>query len=441
MAVNFSGITSGIDTKAIIDATINAQRVPITKLNQKKSDWQTQISNLGKLASKIDELKTMMTDMKEMGKVLATKATVTDEAFATVSVDGAAVAGHYDFTVSQLARAEKDRSAAFNSDFSEVKAGTLTLQTPDKDPVEIKIEEGDTLDDVVDKINASTARVDATIVRDGSKSYLQLVASDAGHAIGGVASDAIKITESYTGTSGTELGLTEVVQAKNAKVNIDGLDIEARSNTIADKIPGVTLNLKKEGTTALDVATNNDGTKDKLKGFVTKLNEVLSLIKSQTKTSDNARTLEPDPAVERIGRELRSLVSNPVTGVAGTYPSLASVGIKTTTTSTFEIDTTALDKALANDPRSIAKLFTQADTGVATRLETALKSYTDPIDGIIGSRKKALGVRVSDTDEQVARMEARLTTLQASMQRQFTKMEQALTNFQTQTRALTGITS
>ncbi|MFO0750618.1 MAG: flagellar filament capping protein FliD [Myxococcota bacterium] len=440
MAVNFTGITSGIDTKSIIDATIAAQRAPIDNLNTRKSTWQTQISNLGKLASKLGDLKTMMANMADMGKVLATKGSVADDTVAGITVDGAATAGHYDVSISSLARAEKDRSTGYNSDFSQVKAGTLTLTTPGKDPVAIAIEEGDSLQDVVDKINGSEARVDATIVRDGSKSYLQIVASDSGYAIGGTPDDAITISESYSGAAGTELGLTQVVTAQNAKLKVDGLDVEQRSNSITDALPGMTLQLKKLGDTTIDVASDSAGTKTKLQSFVTLMNDVLALVKSQTRTADGSRQTEPDPAVERIGRELRSLVGDSVSGVVGKFSSLGAIGIKTTTTGTFEIDSTTLDKALASDSRSVAKLFTQADTGISARMTTALKTYTDPIDGIIGGRQKALGVRVTDADSQISRMQERLNKLQSTMQRSFNRMEQTLAGLKQQTASLSGLT-
>lgn len=441
-AVNFSGITSGLDTKSIITATLNAQRTPITQLQTKKSTWQTQISNLGKLSSKVNDLIKLATELQDQGKVLATKGVVSDDKVASVTTDGGATAGHYELTVSQLARTEKDRSVGFNSTFSEVKKGTLTIGTPGEDAVDIAIDDGDTLQDVVDKINASDARVDASIVKDGSKSYLQIVASDSGHAVGGTADDAITISESYSGASGGELGLTQTVQAKNAKVNIDGLDIEQRTNTLDDVLPGMKVTLLKDsGTTNIDVAADSAGTKTKLQSFVTLVNDVLGLVKSQTKTADGARQTEPDPAVERLGRDLKALVTDVVEGVSGKYGSLAQVGVKTNAAGTLELDSTAMDKALAADPRSVAKLFTQADTGIGARLAKSLKTWTDPIDGIIGGRQKSLTKRMSDADSQITRMEARLTTLGASMQRQFNRMEQTMAQFQAQSSALSGITS
>ena len=59
MAVNFTGISSGIDTAAIIKATLEAQRAPLRQLETRKSSYTARISDLGAIASKLDELKSL----------------------------------------------------------------------------------------------------------------------------------------------------------------------------------------------------------------------------------------------------------------------------------------------------------------------------------------------------------------------------------------------
>jgi len=441
MPINFSGIASGLDTQAIIKATMQVQRVPIQRLQARRNDWNTQISGLGKIGSKLDDLKKLAKEMQAVGQTLAMSGTVGDEDLLGATVDGAATAGRYELTVTQRARAEKDRSVGFGSNLSSVKAGNLRIGTAGNDPIDITIENGDTLQDVVDKINTSGARVDASIVRNGSQSFLQIVAADSGHVVGGAAADAITIEETYTGAEGGELGLTEVVGAQNARFTVDGLQVEHRQNRITDVLAGVTLDLKKEGTVTLDVASNADGTKEKLKAFVTLVNDVLGLVKSETRTSDGARKPNADPTTERLSSELKALVSNAIEGLGGTYRSASSIGIKTTAAGNFELDTKIFEDVLGKDPHAIGRIFAQAETGLGARIEGALKRWTDPIDGIITSRKKALDLRVADGDKHIGRLETRLASMQATMQRQYTRMEQALAAIQTQGAALAGIYS
>jgi flagellar hook-associated protein 2 len=443
MAVNFNGLSSGLDTSAIIKATIQAQRGPITSLETRRSDYTTQVSTLGKLASKLDELKSLGKDMAKTSNVLAFTIGVGDEDVMKASANGESTAGTYALEVRRLATAEKDRSVAFASDFSQVKAGTLTIATAGDTtgPHNIEMQEGDTLDDVVDRINSSGAKVDASIVRDGTRSYLQIVSSESGHTIGGAADDAIQITESYNGAAGAELGLTQVTQAQNALVTVDGLDAEARTNKPSNIVPGIELDLKKLGTTSLSVAPDKDGTKTKLKAFVDKANEVIDLVKGATRTADGARALDPDPAIERLGTELRNMVIKAVDGVGTGSNSLARVGIVTNSTGNLEIDSTKLEAALTKDIRGIGRLFTKEDSGIAASVQSLVKRYTDTTDGLIGNRKKALNRRVDQLDSQIERMETRLTRLSTTMQKQFTAMEQAIASYQSQSSALSSLYS
>jgi flagellar hook-associated protein 2 len=439
MAVTFGGISSGIDTKAIIQATIAAQRVPINQLNTKKSGYNAQISNLGQLASKLSELQTLAKDMSKTSNVLAFTFGIGDDKVIGATADGAASAGRYDLEVTQLAQAEKNRSTAFASNFSEVRAGTLTIQTPGDDAVEVTIDEGMTLEDLVDRINGSGAKVDASIVRDGTSSFLQLTASESGHEIGGSADDAIVLTENYTGVAGQALGLTQVVQAKNATFTVDGLPIESRTNKPTDVLPGLELDLKKLGTSTLEVAPDKAGTKEKMKAFVDLVNGVMDLVKSSTRTSDGARKAEPDPTIERLGTELRSLLIESVPGLPSDRNSLARIGLSMNATGKLEIDNTRFDAALDKDIRSIGRLFTNSEDGLSTKLESILERYTESVDGVLTNRKKALNGRVDQLDQQMERMETRLGRTQSTLERQFAAMEQALAGIQAQGQALTSL--
>jgi flagellar hook-associated protein 2 len=439
MAITFGGISSGIDSKAIIEASIAAQRVPIDKLAQRKSAYSSQISNLGKLASKLGELQKMAEDMGKTSNVLAYELGLGDEDILGATADGSASAGRYEVEITRLAAAEKNRSAAFASNFSEVKAGTITIETAGDTAIDVTIEAGDTLEDVVDRINASGAEVDAAIVSDGTSRYLQVTAAETGHVIGGAADDAIKITENYTGSTGGELGLAQVVQARNATLKVDGLTAESRSNTPSDIVPGMQLDLKKEGTSSLGVSPDKSGTISKIKAFVDLTNEVLDLVRNGTRTAEGARSIDNDPTLERLGSEIRNVVLRTVDGLATNANSLSRIGIETTTNGKLEIDNDRLEEALDKDIRGVGKLFTTTDKGLSDVLAGLLDRYTDGVDGLIGNRKKALNGRVDQLDAQIVRMESRLERTQTTLQRQFSAMEQALSAYQTQGKALTSM--
>lgn len=437
--ISFGGLASGIDSQGIIQALTNAQRVPIRGLEAKKTSFQAQISTIGKMTSALNEFKTLMEDMKKTSSVLAFNATVGDEDLLSASIDGSAARGTYELTVHELARGEKNRSGGYTSDFAAVKAGTITLTAAGHDPVDVTIDEGDTLTQVVDKINASGARVDASIVRDGTSSYLQITASDSGHAIGGVADDALVISESYSGADGGELGLTQVVQARNASVEVDGLMVEQRSNVLTDVINDVTLTLKAKGTTSLDVAPDRDGTREQIRAFVDKFNEIGDLVKSATTTRDGGRAVNSDPTLLQIRNDLRAVVGEVAEGLGNDFSSLSRVGIRTTATGGIEINASDLDAAIDKDMRSVGLLFTQEGTGVADRMLAKLERYIDTTDGALLNRTKSLNSRIDGVDTQIGRLETRIDRLANTLQRQFTAMEQTISTQQMQGNSLMAL--
>lgn len=437
--INFSGITSGIDSSAIIDALVKAQRGPINALTAKKTSYNAQISGIGKVKAALDELKTLAKDMADVGHVLGYTAKSSDEDLLKSTVTGQAAAGRYELDIQQLAVAEKDRSVAFTSRYEPVRAGTITIGTPGKDPVDVVIEDGDTLEAVADKINASNAGVDASLVSDGTNTYLQVVSSESGHAIGGSADDAITISESYTSSLGATLGFTQVVAAANAKFDLDGLAVEQRSNNVSSVLDGVTLSLKKEGTVTLDVASDADATKEKLQSFVDKVNAVFSKIDDATLTGDGARAANADPSLLKLRNDLRAAVSGSVGGITNSISSLSQIGIRTNSSGDFELDQKTLDTALAGDQRALGRLFTTAETGVSARLQKMLDGYTDGTSGVLTGRTKSLNKMISDADDRIAALETRLSATTKSLQRRFTAMEQAMGLYQSQAAQLNAL--
>lgn len=439
MAVNFSGLSSGIDSKAIIEAMASAQRVPVQALQSKQDGYSAQISDIGDLTSKLSALKTLSEDMQETAGVLAFTATSSDEEVLTASVTGDVSAGDYAIHVGTLAVAEKDRSTAFTSRLDEVKAGILTITAAGYDPIDVTIEGGDTLADVVDRINLSGARVDASIVNNGTQSFLQLVAHDSGHVVGEAPDDAITISEVYFGVEGTELALAQVVQAKNASFTIDGLAVEQRSNSVDSVLEGVRIELKKEGDVTLTLKGDHDGTKEKLKSFVTAVNDILGAVRASMTDADGNRRVDADSTFETIASDVRALVSTEVTDLTGTFTSVTDIGIVTNASGDYEIDDKRLEIALGRDMRALGRLFTTAENGVGARVADGVEKYTNGIDGILVNRKTSLNSRIADLDADIARIEARVTRTTLALTSQFTAMERAISSYQIQGKALAGI--
>ena len=438
------GLISGLDTGAIIDAMVQAEKAPVNLLRKTRIGVQAQISKLGSIMSKLKALGDAAKDLSTVGGVLAYSASSSDENVFTATATGEAAAGSYQLDVTSLAVAEKDRGALFTSKYAEVTAGTLTIQTPGADPVDVTIDAGDTLLDVVDKINGSGADVDASLIDTGAGVHLQLVAQQSGFEVGGVADDAISITETSTGTSGQALGLTQITTAANAKFTVDGLAVEQRTNEVSTVLAGLTLSLQDTGSATLTVAKDTEGAQAKVQKFVDAYNDVMGLVGKElevTEDTDRTASLSGDWSIRQLRGDLSSKVSSAVSGLSGAYTSLSRIGVTTEEGGELKLDATKFAEALDRDPGAVADLFTDATDGVAARFQALVKDYTDGTDGVLSHRKDALEDKTARIDKRIDSLNDRIDRTTERLQAQFTAMELAMARIQDQSGAVTALTA
>ncbi len=244
---NMLGLASGVDSGAIIDALVAARRVPITGLQNSRSQVETKISKLGTVTSKLATLKTSLAAIGSRNDILALTANSSNADALSAKADATAASASYAIDVTALARGEKNRSAVFASRDAEVKAGTLAISVNGGDAVDVTVEEGETLTQVADKITKTGAGVDATVIHDGSGGYyLQVTQRGTGYSTA-TASDAVVLTETSSGETGQALGLTEISSAQNAAFTVDGLAVTSKTNKVTDAIRGVSLELFETG--------------------------------------------------------------------------------------------------------------------------------------------------------------------------------------------------
>lgn len=431
--VSFSGLSSGLDSRALIDAMVQAKRSPILRLQSQRDAVQVQLSRLGEVTSATNTLQSLLEGMKGIDDVLAVTAQSSDEGVMTVTAGADAALGAFEFDVSALARAEKNRSDAFGSPHAEVKAGTLSIAIDGGDAVDVSIEEGMTLKELASAINSADAGVSASVINDGNHSYLQMTADQSGHVVGGSASDAVVITESYTGANGSELALTEVASAQNSAFELDGLAIEQRSNVVTDVLEGVSFELLAEGTATLDVGRNIEESIAGVQEFVDGVNALLERLDSElkvTEATDRSRSLVGDTNVRRLQREVKDMLTATVSDTDG-FEALTHLGLRFDSQGKFSIDEEDLTQALQDDMEGVGEFFV-GETGLSSRLTEVLDRYTDKIDGLLVSRSKSLERRIDGYDTSIERLEARIARSTMQLERQYTALETTMTsiNFQ-----------
>lgn len=419
------GLASGLDTNSIVDKLVALESLPIAKNSSRQAALNVQISSVGDLMSKIKSLASTSTTLSS--GVGATSVATAPSGISAVTGTGAA-AGRYAITVTAVANAAKARSGQFASANSTVAGGNLTMHIQGV-ATTIAISAGSDLGSVARQINAAGKPIRAAVISDGTFTYLSLTNRDTGKPIGSAADGGLTIDSDATG-----LGLAVTQNAANARITVDDLAIESKTNDISTAIPGVTITVKGLQPAASDLIINADSTKGtaNVQSFVDGFNAIVGVLQ---------KSLRPDPkappadgstldgaTVFSLQQRLNGLLSAQVVDPA-TYRTLADIGVKLKNDGTLTIDSTRLNAALANDPAGVDAIFSTPTTGIAARMNAVSTSFTDAIDGQLVQRQKSLSKTVKDLQASSERLQKYVDTYKIQLQRQFSTMENLISKY------------
>ena len=165
-----------------------------------------------------------------------------------------------------------------------------------------------TLSAMANAITSANTGVTAKVVtnKDGSSS----LSLDSG------TSGALTVSSSIVDTSDS-LGYTSTVTGVDAKLNVDGVDLTSASNTVANLIPGLTMQLLAPSPTESDnslqpvqvvVGNDNNDIESTVNQFVTDYNALISAVNTQTglDASGNAEPFFGSPTLTLLQQQLLS---------------------------------------------------------------------------------------------------------------------------------------
>lgn len=323
------GFFSGLDFRAIIDAVLNAERVPIKSLKARIDTFEKAKSSFSKFSGLLDDFTSKLDGLNTSAQVAGKTASLSDSnAPFTASAGSDAAAGSYDIDVAQIAQAHRIRSDGMTDRYSPlVSDGTITVQAGGHEAITVDVSAANgnnSLQAVADEINNADEGVIATIVNDGTYDVLVLRSEESG------------TSHAMTVTDGTNLNLdeaaNEIQAAQNASLTIDGIAITSQSNRITSAIQGVTLDLSgaTTSTVGLTVGEDVETAKKSLQDFVDAYNEVNDYFDQQFGTAEFRQTsaVAGSSTVRSVQLELQGIVTGSVTGIAdGKLSSLSELGI------------------------------------------------------------------------------------------------------------------
>ena len=363
-SINFGGLASGLDTKAIVDAILNAERRPAVKLESKQTLYRARKSALDQMRAKLtafsDAMRGLSADVTFRGRI----ATVSDDAFLRAAPGAGAETGIFSIEVLDLAAAHKVRSAGVAaSDQGLVSDGTITIQAGGKSAITVNVSAAsgnNSLEAVRDAINNADQGVAAAVLYDGTGYRLVVRSEETG------VSHALTITDT------TSLGLADagnvVAAAADARLTVDGLQVTSSSNQVTGVVPGTTINLlaKTTGTpVTVEVRPDLDGAVKAVQSISTAYNDAIDFFNAQF-SRENPGVLSSDGTARQIQQELQSLVTGGVEGIpVGGIRSLSAVGVSFDgLTGRMSLDTGSLRTLLEDRFDEVGRMFLAS--GVST---------------------------------------------------------------------------
>ena len=465
--ISFSGLASGLDTAAIIRQLVLLERRPIGLLKTKRKAFDKQNSLFTSFEEKLKTLEEKAKDLRLAGKFLDFKADTNNTGFLAASAGSNAVAGTYKIKIESLAASQvRTTQAKADKDTTPFGGGDLIFTVGGQQKPAISTNASDTLQDIANKINATDdLGVQATIIDVGGTPggfKLVLTAEGSGtdgtftltHQGGSTALQTLVTELSAVFTGSNNFG--EIIQGTNAKIDINGISVERSSNSFADLIGGVTLNLTGKHATgeSTTVTVSSDATKTgaKVKAFVDAYNDVVEFIQAQQKvtpsSSNSSNSNSPsvtaspllgDSSLLRVQRTLRTIMGSTFDTGNNELAMLVQIGIKSEISGKLTFSQTDFEEALVKDEAAVKKLFTDKTNGIAKRIFDSVDTFTDSVDGIIKTRKDGIGRIQKDIDRQIRRLESRIKRFEEGLRARFASLEVTLSRLQSQAGALLSI--
>ncbi|MFO1270957.1 MAG: flagellar filament capping protein FliD [Rubrivivax sp.] len=469
-SITSTGIGSGLDVNSIITQLMAVEGQPLTLLQQRKSDLDTQVSAIGQLQSLTGAMRDAAQKLTSVSLWKSTVASSGNESAVKVTTDGNTPTGAYSVQVDSLAARQTIASRSFAASTDKLGEGTLTIElgsytgeptptgfTPKAGatPVTVTIGPDDTsLESVRDKINAAGAGVTATIVKDASGARLALRSSATG-AENGFRISAAETTDDGVATDGLSAlafdaaggssNMTRTESAANAKATVNGIAVESASNTLDGVSDGMTLTLLAETAAPVnvDVADDAEGVKTAIGTFVKAFNDLASYVRNQTKYDPDTKKggpMQGDQTLLGLQTALRGVINQGSTA-STKYERLADIGITMQTDGTLAIDSTKLDAAVDNRAE-LRKLFaadgaTTASDGFMTRFAGLGAAELDS-GGPLDTRNSSLQAMIKRNQDSQDAMQRRLDQTEARLRAQYQALDSSMAKLNGLSSYLTG---
>ena len=414
MAVSSTSNTSSragstLDVAGIVSGLMEAENVPVNKLDARISKSTVKITALGQIKSQLSALKASLIDLQTPANFSKQAAKISNASVASAEITATATAASYQMEVTSLAQPTIWNVSGFTT------AADAQAWYDDAAQAAVK------------------TSADATVFLSNTGQYvLSLKSKTTGTAA------AFSLANNTVAAGITK---TQYQAAQNAAFKLNGVEFTRASNTVSDAITGITLNLATTTAVAtpitLTVSNDTVSARPKLDALVKAYNDLYSLFKSQTASSMDASSrgvLNSDFGVSNMMRQLTSGLMLPMTNITGGTLSdptdLSAMGLKLLDSGLLAVDDTLYAAASST-------LQTRLSDGI--RIGYSVTAFTDLSTqigdmllsgGVIQDRIDSEKTTQSDLTKRKTALEDKLISVRARYTAQYAALDSLLFKLQ-----------
>ena len=462
MTIQSLGVGSGLALDDLVQQLLNAERQPKeARLNAKEERNEAEISGLGQIKSKLSDFKDAVDELRSDNGINGREPTITnpseDNDVLSADASNSALRGTYEIVVEQLAsgsRITTDDGAFTSSSDSVLTSGTgsLTFDVGGSESFTINVSAGMTLTQLREAINNADDNfgVTANIIDTGTAAGPRLVFSSSETGDGNdlvITNDtgAAELDRLSTTGGTANISAANIEGAKNAIAYVDGIEVQSSSNEFENTIQNVSFEVNEVSpkdsvgdflATKLNIGYDKDGLDKKIRDFVDNYNSLIDEIQTLTRYGESELeedgALAGDSLLRGIQTGLASIIGDNVS--ASALGGLFQVGIEFDSEGKLEIGTTdfglgsgedRLEDALEDNFDEIAKLFTDDDEGIATRLYEFSKEYTS-YSGLISLRERSAKDTRDEIFDERETLELRMLSYEDILRDKYLNLDQTV---------------
>jgi flagellar hook-associated protein 2 len=442
MGFRVLGMASGLPPN-IVEQIMEAERIPVKQMEAKKNQDEDKLKLLNELSEKIAKIPKSVEDLVGIKGFKNVKFNTGDEHIISGLADPEkAMPGQWQIEVIQLAQKAGVKSNSLpDKDKTKLGAGYLKLETSQGTKEVYISRDESTLEGMAQAINRSNLGVQAQVVIDQrgpeDKFALMITGLSPGK------DKDIHFPQLYLVDGEEDLSFEQVQSAQNAKIKLDGLEIELPDNEVNDLIPGVSLSLKQAAPgkpIVINIKEDFEVIGDKMKEFVDAYNESLSWIQNQAKLQKDKSGREKlgpfggDSLIRSIENRLRQNILQPQMATGSQIQLINELGIEFNRNGTLNFNKDKFQKVLTAKPHEVVK-FLRGDgfqNGFIPAVKNSVNQLLNPATGALGTKKKGITDRIKQLDERIERKEAQLVKKEESLRRKFSDLETKMSKLQTQ---------